>query len=100
MLSLAGAAQPLKTCILQFVICVFGSLVYIEDYSSISTCIYISFTKMKFVLGYWGVPLLCTGFVGFIALTFEGITGVMIVFIDILTWYSEFDKPAMSVMVT
>ena len=80
MLSLAGTAQLLKTLIR-----VFDSLVYIEDYSSISTCIYISFAKMKFVLGYWGVPLLCMGFGGFIALTFAGITCVMMVFIDILT---------------
>ena len=80
MLSLAGTAQLLKTLIR-----VFDSLVYIEDYSSISTCINISFVKMKFILGYWGVPLLCMDFDGFIALTFAGSTCVMIVLIDILT---------------
>ena len=40
---------------------------------------------MKFVLGYWGVSLLCMDFDGFIALTFAGSTCVMIVFLDILT---------------
>ena len=40
MLSLAGTEQLLKTLIR-----VFDSLVYIEDYSSISTCIYIHLSK-------------------------------------------------------
>ena len=40
MLSLAEAAQLLKTLIR-----VFDLLVYIEDYSSISTCIYIHLSK-------------------------------------------------------
>ena len=40
MLLPAGAAQLLKTCILQFMLCVYDSLVYSEEYISISTCIY------------------------------------------------------------
>ena len=84
-LSLAGAAQILKT-----LISVFDSLVlHIHLHS---------FAKMKFVLGYWGEPLLSTGFAGFIALTFAGSTCVMIVCIDILTSYSEFNEPVMCFM--
>ena len=48
---------------------VYHSLVYVEEYISIGIC--ISWVKMKFVLG-WGVPLLCMGFGGLIALTFAG----------------------------
>ena len=55
---------------------------------------------MKFVLGYSSVSLLCMYFDGFIALTFAGSTCVMIVFLDILTCYSEFNEPVMCVMVT
>ena len=55
--------------LLQFVIRVYHSLVCVEEYISIG--IYISLVKMKFVLG-WGVPLLCMGFGGFIAITFAG----------------------------
>ena len=62
--------------LLQFVIRVYHSLVYVEEYISIG--IRISLVKMKFVLG-WGVPLLCMGFGGFIALTFAGNTCLMIV---------------------